>query len=77
MSDCRFGISPVNYPDPDPDLSIEKSLSLHLSKDIFLGPDEWLMSSSRSQRFYRIIPNRIAENHPGFPPSQASPVYVL
>ena len=19
MSDCRFGISPVNYPDPDPD----------------------------------------------------------
>ena len=21
MSDCRFGVSPVNYPDPDPDLS--------------------------------------------------------
>ena len=20
MSDCRFGVSPVNYPDPDPDL---------------------------------------------------------
>ena len=19
MSDCRFGLSPVNYPDPDPD----------------------------------------------------------
>ena len=19
MSDCRFGVSPVNYPDPDPD----------------------------------------------------------
>ena len=21
MSDCRFGVSPVNYPDPDPDQS--------------------------------------------------------
>ena len=20
MSDCRFGVSPVNYPDPDPEL---------------------------------------------------------
>ena len=20
MSDCRFGVSPVNYPDPDPDV---------------------------------------------------------
>ena len=20
MNDCRFGVSPVNYPDPDPDL---------------------------------------------------------
>ena len=19
MNDCRFGVSPVNYPDPDPD----------------------------------------------------------
>ena len=19
MSDCRYGVSPVNYPDPDPD----------------------------------------------------------
>ena len=27
MNDCRFGVSPVNYPDPD-----------HLSKDKFLGP---------------------------------------
>ena len=23
MSDCRFGVSPVNYPDPDPDREIE------------------------------------------------------
>ena len=21
MSDCRFGVSPVNYPDPDPEVS--------------------------------------------------------
>ena len=21
VSDCRFGVSPVNYPDPDPELS--------------------------------------------------------
>ena len=20
MSDCRFGVSPVNYPDPDPEV---------------------------------------------------------
>ena len=22
MSDCRFGVSPVNYPDPDPGTSV-------------------------------------------------------
>ena len=22
MSDCRFGISPVNYPDPDPKVKL-------------------------------------------------------
>ena len=21
MSDCRFGVSPVNYPDPDPEVT--------------------------------------------------------
>ena len=25
MSDCRFGVSPVNYPDPDPDPDSEHS----------------------------------------------------
>ena len=36
MSDCRFGVSPVNYPDPDPDMrkdtlefAKEKSFSGH------------------------------------------------
>ena len=28
MSDCRFGVSPVNYPDPDP-LSPHSSLTYH------------------------------------------------
>ena len=22
MSDCRFGVSPVNYPDPDPEVLV-------------------------------------------------------
>ena len=22
MNDCRFGVSPVNYPDPDPDVGL-------------------------------------------------------
>ena len=26
MSDCRFGVSPVNYPDPDPDINPSNSL---------------------------------------------------
>ena len=31
MSDCRFGVSPVNYPDPDPELND------HLSgKEVFV-----------------------------------------
>ena len=25
MSDCRFGVSPVNYPDPDPDHDLNGS----------------------------------------------------
>ena len=39
MSDCRFGVSPVNYPDPDPDP--EKSLYFirkHI-RNCFLLPD--------------------------------------
>ena len=34
MSDCRFGVSPVNYPDPDPDC-IPHVLVMVLSKLIF------------------------------------------
>ena len=28
MSDCRYGVSPVNYPDPDPDPGYVESLPL-------------------------------------------------
>ena len=28
MSDCRFGVSPVNYPDPDPDTEFVKGKPL-------------------------------------------------
>ena len=28
MSDCRFGVSPVNYPDPDPDRVVNFRLTL-------------------------------------------------
>ena len=30
MSDCRFGVSPVNYPDPDPDAEAYKQTELML-----------------------------------------------
>ena len=28
MSDCRFGVSPVNYPDPDPDRKLKIKVQL-------------------------------------------------
>ena len=33
MSDCRFGVSPVNYPDPDPDLHSELRHISHLIRE--------------------------------------------
>ena len=29
MSDCRFGVSPVNYPDPDPEESVAFLFYVH------------------------------------------------
>ena len=31
MSDCRFGVSPVNYPDPDPDSTDRELLGIKLA----------------------------------------------
>ena len=32
MSDCRFGVSPVNYPVPDPDPVCKAGMTLKSSK---------------------------------------------
>ena len=42
MSDCRFGVSPVNYPDPDPDVQSDQGLHclpfrLHLLDSLLYG----------------------------------------
>ena len=39
MSDCRFGVSPVNYPDPDPDFIWKKYFKSHSIR--YWEPD-WL-----------------------------------
>ena len=36
MSDCRFGVSPVNYPDPDPDP--DPDMAVVYSYRYFVGP---------------------------------------
>ena len=38
MSDCRFGVSPVNYPDPDPDgmLGIVKLICSKVLKEVYI-----------------------------------------
>ena len=35
MSDCRFGVSPVNYPDPDPGPDIKLSILVDWSRSFF------------------------------------------
>ena len=34
MSDCRFGVSPVHYPDPDPDFELDS---------LVLDPEEFYL----------------------------------
>ena len=36
MSDCRFGVSPVNYPDPDPEVGIFKICPVEEASNVFL-----------------------------------------
>ena len=33
MSDCRFGVSPVNYPDPDPDPDVAQMSLANIKTD--------------------------------------------
>ena len=37
MSDCRYGVSPVNYPDPDPAKEKNKFCSSLLMSDLALN----------------------------------------
>ena len=46
MSDCRFGVSPVNYPDPDPDPYTIKIYTLDKLSN---------MSLIRTQKFNRKV----------------------
>ena len=42
MSDCRFGVSPVNYPDPDPDpVFLDKEISPLDISDLDVLPLNW------------------------------------
>ena len=43
MSDCRFGVSPVNYPDPDPETieSVLPGKSKNLFVSIFSSSKGW------------------------------------
>ena len=53
MSDCRFGVSPVNYPDPDPELSF----ILNYTDRIFVRdfPDSRLMKKKTPSYLRRIF----------------------
>ena len=42
MSDCRFGVLPVNYPDPDPDPHL--CFTIVFICDLFVSRDDLLMS---------------------------------
>ena len=44
MSDCRFGVSPVNYPDPDPDHQLVAGLRLAVGQWLV-----WPYASNRSR----------------------------
>ena len=45
MSDCRFGVSPVNHPDPDPEVS-SVSLIMCLTNSVYLRSVEPLENMS-------------------------------
>ena len=65
MSDCRFGVSPVNYPDPDPEFVLQygtKPLGPNLA-GISLHP---FKSSFRTTRFEAL---RLVSRFPGDAPS--------
>ena len=52
MSDCHFGVSPVNYPDPDPEVKNPVSLSKNTGKYTLHG---WLTVSDRKLKLLVIF----------------------
>ena len=46
MSDCRFGVSPVNYPDPDPETEIIVTCTPAGTNRISKDPPNTFMSCS-------------------------------
>ena len=47
MSDCRFGVSPVNYPDPDPDPDLPAQL--YISSNTTVSSSRELISYSETK----------------------------
>ena len=51
MSDCRFGVSPVNYPDPDPEFYLLLIVRLHftlavITRSLLDGPQYMALNPS-------------------------------
>ena len=53
MSDCHFGFSPVNYPDPDP----ENHLANHAVNGLWFGNNAYTRLITHMQIRYNAIRN--------------------
>ena len=51
MSDCRFGVSPVNYPDPDPERK-HYAYRVHFRKGVFLQNAVWQYDMNKIVALY-------------------------
>ena len=59
MSDCRFGVSPVNYPDPEPD-PIDEAAQLHASHAfVMFCLFFFLLVSGRLRLVIVVLPGRV------------------
>ena len=68
MSDCRFGVSPVNYPDPDPELAMtmeQRSCLIHCRPHMLskwrCRSQWWRFGKERQNNTVKIIPT-----HPSY-----------
>ena len=58
VSDCRFGVSPVNYPDPDPAVT-KISLMIQVSE----SNASWFRSIGREAKKYICVSGFSSENN--------------